>query len=116
VFLSMAKKLFAGNLSWDTTNESLSQFFAQAGTVASAQVITDRYTGRGKGFGFVEMSTDEEAEKAKAELNGQTLDGRPISINDARPQQPRENFRGGGGGGGFDRGRGGRDDRRGDRY
>lgn len=86
----MAKKLFVGGLSWDTTDAKLSEFFSQAGTVVSANVITDRYTGKSKGFGFVEMSTDEEAEKAK-QLNGQTLDGRTIAINDARPQEPRDN-------------------------
>lgn len=85
----MAKKLFVGGLSWDTTDSKLSEFFSQAGTVVSANVITDRYTGKSKGFGFVEMSTDEEAEKAK-QLNGQTLDDRTIAVNDARPQEPRD--------------------------
>lgn len=114
----MAKKLFVGGLSWDTTDATLSDFFAKVGTVVSANVITDRYTGRSKGFGFVEMSTEEEAEKAKAELNGQTLDGRAIAISEARPQQPRENnFSGGGFGGGRrdDRRGGGRDSRGGGR-
>lgn len=108
----MAKKLFIGGLSWDTTDSTLSNFFAKVGTVVSAVVITDRYTGRSKGFGFVEMSTEEEAEKAKQELNGQSLDGRSIAISDARPQQPRENnFSRGNSRGGFGR----RDDRRGGR-
>ena len=70
----MAKKLFVGNLSWNTTDQSLQDFFASAGTVVSAHVITDRNTGRSRGFGFVEMSSDEEAQKAM-ELNEQTLDG-----------------------------------------
>jgi len=95
----MAKKLFVGRLSWDTTDTTLKDFFSQAGNVISASVITDRYTGKSKGFGFVEMSTEEEAEKAKNDLNGQALDGRTIAVSEARPMQPREkNFRGGGGG------------------
>ncbi|MBU4016938.1 RNA-binding protein [Patescibacteria group bacterium] len=115
----MAKKLFVGGISWDTTESSLKDFFAKAGTVISATIIIDRYTGKSKGFGFVEMSTDEEAEKAKNELNGQSLDGRSIVINEARPQQPRENNYSGGNGGGKNYGGGNdkrrdyRDDRRG---
>lgn len=100
----MAKKLFIGGLSWDTTDASLGEFFSQAGTVVSAKVITDRNTGRSRGFGFVEYATDEETEKAKSTLNGQTLDGRTIAVNDAKPMEERT---GGGGGGGR------RDDRRG---
>lgn len=94
----MAKKLFVGGLSWDTTDASLSEFFSQIATVQSAVVITDKYTGKSKGFGFVEYATDEEGEQAKQQLNGQTLDGRQIAVSDARPKQPRENFspRGGG--------------------
>src|SRR6266699_2423792 len=106
----MAKKLFVGGLSWDTTDATLNQFFAQIGPVLSANVITDRYTGRSKGFGFVEMANDEDAERAKQELNGQPLDGRNIAISDAKPMQPRENNYSAGGGGGFG---GRRDDRRG---
>jgi RNA recognition motif-containing protein len=83
-------RLFVGSLSWDTTDESLQNFFAQAGTVVSANVIRDKFNGRSKGFGFVEMSTSDEAEKAKTELNGQTLDGRAITVSDARPLTPRE--------------------------
>lgn len=92
----MAKKLFVGGLSWDTTDASLQQFFSQVGTVVSANVVTDKFTGKSRGFGFVEMSTDAEADQAKEKLNGQTLDGRAISVNDARPQQdsgfPRKDF------------------------
>lgn len=110
----MATRLFVGGLSWDTTDDSLKNFFAQYGTVASANVITDRMSGRSKGFGFVEMSTDEEAQKAMAEANGQQLDGRTIAVNEARPQQPRDNMGGGGGGRSFNRG-GGRDNRGGGR-
>jgi RNA recognition motif-containing protein len=98
----MANKLFVGSLAWGTTDESLQEFFSSVGTVVSAKVITDRDSGRSKGFGFVEMSTDEEAAKAVAELNGKELDGRPINVNEARPQEPREN-RGGGGGNSRDR-------------
>lgn len=114
----MAKKLFVGGLSWDTTDAKLSEFFSQAGKVVSATVVTDKFSGKSRGFGFVEMSTDEEADQAKQKLNGQALDGRSIAVNDARPQEPRS----GGFGGGFDRrggdsshdrrGHGGRDTRR----
>lgn len=85
----MTNKLFVGGLSWDTKDEGLQAFFAQAGTVVSAKVITDKMTGRSKGFGFVEMSTPEEAEKAMKEFNGKELDGRKITVNEARPQAPR---------------------------
>src|SRR3989304_7423949 len=85
----MATKLFVGGLSWDTTEDSLKNFFAAAGTVVSATVITDKYSGRSKGFGFVEMSNEKEAEEAK-KLNGQVLDERTIAVADARPQEPRE--------------------------
>lgn len=107
----MGKKLFVGGISWNSTDSSLRDFFSQVGTVISATIITDRYTGKSKGFGFVEMSTEEEAEKAKQQLNGQNLDGRTIIVNEALPQQPRENnFSGGRTSGG--RGFGRRDDRR----
>ncbi len=109
----MAIKLFVGGLSWDTTNDKLREFFSQAGTVVSATVITDKYTGKSKGFGFVEMSSQEEADQAKQKLNVQPLDGRNIAINDARPQVPRENNFGGGFGGRSQSFRGGdRRDRR----
>ena len=85
----MSKKLYVGNLPYSTTEESLSEFFAQAGTVDAARVITDRDTGRSKGFGFVEMSSEEAAEKARHDLNGKELDGRPLTVNEARPPQPR---------------------------
>lgn len=109
----MAAKLFVGGLSWDTKDDSLRNFFSQVGTVVSATVITDKFSGRSKGFGFVEMSSDAEAQEAIAKLNGQELDGRTVAINEARPQAPRDN-RGGGGGGGFNRG-GGFHDRGGNR-
>lgn len=96
----MALKLFVGGLSWDTTEEGLRSFFSQAGTVTSAQVITDKFTGKSRGFGFVEMGSDEEAQRAIQECNGKQLDGRTIVVNEAKPMTPREN-RGGAGGGGF---------------
>ncbi|MBU0579667.1 RNA-binding protein [Patescibacteria group bacterium] len=83
----MSKRLFVGGLSYSTTEESLKAAFAQAGNVESAVIITDRATGRSKGFGFVEVSTDEDAEKAISMLNGQELDGRKINVNVARPRE-----------------------------
>ena len=112
----MAKKLFVGGLSWDTTDTKLSEFFSQAGAVLSANVIIDRLSGKSKGFGFVEMATDGEAEEAKQKLNGQNLDGRAIFVSDARPQQPRENTYSGGFGGRDNRDRRGRGDRPHKRY
>ena len=85
----MAKKLFVGSLSWDTTDAGLQEAFAQAGTVESASVITDRETGRSRGFGFVEMATEEEAHKAMEMWNGKELDGREIVVNEARPKEGR---------------------------
>lgn len=110
----MANKLFVGGLSWDTTDDKLREFFSQAGTVVSATVITDKFTGKSRGFAFVEMSSDQEAQEAIQKLNGQILDGRTVAVNEARPQAPRENSFGGGGFGGGRGGYGrGRDDRRG---
>lgn len=83
----MANKLFVGNLSWNTTNDALQEAFAAAGTVTSATVITDKMSGRSKGFGFVEMSSDEEAAKAVDMLNGKEIDGRPVTVSEARPKQ-----------------------------
>ena len=81
----MASRLYVGGLSYDTGDEELKTFFQQAGTVQSATVITDRDSGRSKGFGFVEMSTDAETQRAIAELNGKTLGGRVIRVEEARP-------------------------------
>ncbi|MFA6135828.1 MAG: RNA-binding protein [Candidatus Paceibacterota bacterium] len=107
----MAKKLFVGGLSYDTTDGTLKDTFAEAGTVETATVIIDRMTGRSKGFGFVEMSTEEEAQKAIEMFNGKDIDGRNITVNEAKPMEarpPRRDGggfnRGGGGGGGRDRG------------
>lgn len=83
------KKLYVGGLPYNTTNEELSEAFAKAGTVVSASVVTDRMTGRSRGFGFVEMSTEEEAEAAVNMLNGQELGGRKLTVNVARPRPER---------------------------
>jgi len=93
----MGKKLYVGNLPYSATDNSLTETFSQCGSVDSAKVIMDRDSGRSKGFGFVEMSTDEEAQNAISKLNGSSLDGRAMTVNEAKPQAPREN-RGGGGG------------------
>jgi RNA recognition motif-containing protein len=85
----MQNKLFVGNLSWDTTDASLSEFFSQVGEVVEAKVIVDRFKGRSKGFGFVTMATDELAEKAIEELNEKELDGRAINVSVARPPKER---------------------------
>lgn len=98
----MATKLFVGSLAWATTDDSLKDFFAAAGTVVSASVIMDRETNRSKGFGFVEMSSDEEAKAAVDQLNGKELDGRAVVVSEARPREDRP--RGGGGGGGYNGG------------
>jgi len=92
----MGKKLYVGNLNYDMTSEDLEQVFAEHGTVESAEVIVDRHSNRSKGFGFVEMATEEEAKACIEALDGQDVAGRPLRVNEARP---REN-RGGGGGGG----------------
>ena len=86
----MAKKLFVGGLAWGTTEEALRELFAQAGTVESAVIITDKFSGRSKGFGFVEMGTEEEAEAAVKQFNATTFDGREIAVAEARPPKPRE--------------------------
>jgi RNA recognition motif-containing protein len=98
----MGSKLYVGNLSYNTTSSDLEQLFAQHGSVSSAEVIQDRDTGRSKGFGFVQMGSDDEAQAAIAALNGQQHDGRALTVNEAKPREDRP--RGGGGGGG---GRGG---------
>src|SRR5258708_5686213 len=86
---SMAKKLYVGNLSFSVNDEQLNEHFRQFGNVDSARVITDRDSGRSKGFGFVEMSTDDEATKAIEQLNGQEFEGRRMMVSEAHPQQPR---------------------------
>ena len=99
----MAKKLYVGNLSYQVDSSELEQLFGQHGQVLSAQVINDRDTGRSKGFGFVEMANDNEAEAAITALNGQQHNGRALTVNEARPREDR-GFGGGGGGGGGRRG------------
>ncbi|MBI3956963.1 MAG: RNA-binding protein [Candidatus Kerfeldbacteria bacterium] len=100
----MAKKLYVGGLNYDTTEDGLRQAFAQAGSVVSATIILDRMSGRSKGFGFIEFGTDEEAQAAIEMWNGKELDGRRLTVNEARPMTPRAPREGGGGFGG---GRGG---------
>lgn len=95
----MTKKLYVGNLPFQTTEEDLSDLFSQAGNVESVRIITDRDTGRSRGFGFVEMG-DEDADKAVEQLNGTEMGGRPLTVNEARPQVNRG---GGGGRGGYGR-------------
>mgnify|MGYP001495334390 CR=1 FL=1 len=89
----MTKKLYVGNLPYTTTDESLAGLFAEIGTVDSAVVITDRETGRSKGFGFVEMSTDDEANQAIEKFDGTDIDGRALRVNAAKPKAPRGDFR-----------------------
>src|SRR3954451_3573590 len=96
----MGKKLYVGNLPYSATDKILSDTFSQCGTVESSKIITDRDTGRSKGFGFVEMSTDAEAADAINKFNGADFDGRPMTVNEAKPMAPRDNRGGGGGGGG----------------
>ena len=99
------KKIYVGNMSFDTTETALRELFVAHGEVASVSVITDRYTGRPRGFAFVEMNSDTEAAAAIAALNGQNVDGRELKVNEARPRAPRE---GGGNRGGGNRGGGNR--------
>ena len=124
----MGKKIYVGNLPFTTTSESLSEIFASFGQVESSKIVTDRDTGRSKGFGFVEMSDGAEADAAIEKLNGSDYGGRSLTVNEARPMEPRTGGFGGGGGrggdrggdrggrsGGFGGGRGGGGDRGGDR-
>jgi RNA recognition motif-containing protein len=109
----MGKKLYVGNLAYSVTDSDLQTMFSNHGTVQSAQVIMDRATGRSKGFGFVEMGTDQEAQAAIAALNGQQSDGRALTVNEAKPKESGGGRSGGGGyggggGGGYGGGGGGR--------
>ncbi len=99
----MSTKLYVGNLSFNTSNEDLQELFAAAGTVESANIVEDRETGRSRGFGFVEMSSAAEVKTAIEQLNGKEVDGRSLTVNEARPREERS----GGGGGGGNRGGGG---------
>ena len=100
----MSRKIYVGNLPWSTTSQDLEAMFAPHGAVRSAEVISDRETGRSRGFGFVEMETDEGLQAAISALNGQEINGRPLTVNEARERTPRP---GGGGGGGRGYGGGG---------
>ena len=104
----MNNKLFVGNLSFNTTENDLNDMFAAHGTVTEANLVTDRETGRPRGFGFITMSTAEEAEKAISALNGHNVDGRELNVNVARPREERPARSGGGYGGGRNSGGGGR--------
>ena len=105
----MGNKLYVGNLAFSFDDSSLQSLFASAGTVTSAKIIIDRDSGRSKGFGFVEMSSDTEAKAAIEQLNSKEVEGRALTVNEARPQEPRSGGFGGGGGnrGGGNRGGGG---------
>ena len=114
----MGSKIYVGGLPYSATDQQLQELFSPHGSIASAKVITDKFTGQSRGFGFVEMSSGEEASKAIAALNGTQMDGRTLTVNEAKPQEPRfgggegRGGRGGaGGGGGFGGGRGGKRDR-----
>ena len=117
----MGKRLYVGNLSYSVDSSELETMFGAHGTVQSAEVVSDRMTGRSKGFGFVEMSTDEEAQAAIAALNGQDNNGRALTVNEAKPREERPRggggggggYGGGGGGGGYGGGGGGRSGGRG---
>ena len=102
----MATKLYVGGLPYSTQDEALKELFAQAGSVTSAVIIMDKMSGRSKGFGFVEMSTEEEAQAAVSQFNGQEFEGRKLTVNEARPMEARAP-RTGGNGGGYGGGNGG---------
>ncbi|MGH7232707.1 MAG: RNA recognition motif domain-containing protein [Nitrospiraceae bacterium] len=106
----MGSKIYVGGLPYSATEQQLSDLFAAHGSVQSARVITDKFTGQSRGFGFVEMGSEEEAKKAIAALNGTQMDGRTLTVNEAKPQEPRSGG-GGGGRGGFGGGGGGKRDR-----
>ena len=103
----MGKRLYVGNLSYQVSSQDLELLLSQFGTVESAQVVSDRETGRSKGFGFVEMASDEEAQAAITALSGKDHEGRPLTINEARPREERGGGGGGGGRGGYGGGGGG---------
>ncbi|MFN9367245.1 MAG: RNA recognition motif domain-containing protein [Planctomycetia bacterium] len=103
----MSRKIYVGNLPWSTTSQDLEALFAAHGPVRSAEVISDRETGRSRGFGFVEMDTDEGLQAAISALNGHEINGRPLTVNEARERTPRPGGGGGGGRGGYGGGGGG---------
>ena len=95
------KNIYVGNLAWECTGDELREMFAPSGQLSSAQIIIDRDTNRSRGFGFVEMANDEEAQRAIGELNGQMYKGRALTVNEAKPREPRPARGGGGGRGGY---------------
>jgi len=106
----MGTKLYVGNLPFNTTENDLQELFGQAGAVQEVTLMQDRFTGKSRGFAFVTMSSDEEAQNAISKFNGQTIEGRPLTVNEARPREPRPP--GGGGGRGYGGGGGGYGGRR----
>jgi cold-inducible RNA-binding protein len=103
----MGTKLYVGNLPFNTTENELQELFAQAGAVQEVTLMQDRFTGKSRGFAFVTMGSDEEAQNAISKLNGQSIEGRPLTVNEARPREPRAPGGGGGGRGGYGGGGGG---------
>lgn len=103
----MATKLYVGNLSYQTTDQELHDLFSEVGNVASAQVVMDRYTNQSRGFGFVEMASDDEAQQAIAAMNGRNVGGRSLRVNESRPREGGGGGSYGGGGGGYSGGGGG---------
>jgi cold-inducible RNA-binding protein len=106
----MGTKLYVGNLSFNTTENELQELFSQAGTVQEVTLMQDKFTGKSRGFAFVTMSSEEDAQNAISKFNGQTVEGRPLTVNEARPREPRPP--GGGGGRGYGGGGGGYGGRR----
>jgi cold-inducible RNA-binding protein len=106
----MGTKLYVGNLSFNTTENELQELFSQAGTVQEVSLMQDKFTGKSRGFAFVTMGSEEDAQNAISKLNGQTVEGRPLTVNEARPREPRPP--GGGGGRGYGGGGGGYGGRR----
>ncbi|MEP7013880.1 MAG: RNA-binding protein [Verrucomicrobiota bacterium] len=103
----MGTKLYVGNLAFSTTENELQELFAQAGTVQEVTLMQDKFTGKSRGFAFVTMGTDQEAQNAITQFNGKTVEGRPLTVNEARPREPRPPGGGGGGRGGYGGGGGG---------
>ncbi|SRR6266545_5933191 len=106
----MGTKLYVGNLSFNTTENELQELFSQAGTVQEVTLMQDKFTGKSRGFAFITMGSDEDAQNAISKFNGQTIEGRPLTVNEARPREPRPP--GGGGGRGYGGGGGGYGGRR----
>src|SRR6201981_2801785 len=103
----MGTKLYVGNLSFNTTENELQELFSQAGTVQEVMLMQDKFTGKSRGFAFVTMGSDQEAQNAITQFNGKTVEGRALTVNEARPREARPPGGGGGGGGGYGRGGGG---------